>query len=445
MAFKRSHRDAESRARARFITQAIQLEEQAAPGAVRSGVLFSVLLLCGFLLWAASAELSEAARAPGQVIPAGLLQKVQHLEGGLVHSVDVRNGSRVKAGEVLLTLQPETLRSELEQLYSRRAAASLELERVSALLDDRAPVFESTAAHADLVARQRRLYSDQLDSHREQLGLLDRQVAQRETERDALTAELGIIGEELKLLAALSKMQNDMARTHLSPKSDSINARLRLVGTQREQRELQGKIRLAGTALEESRQRRSERLSRLREELSTQANELSASLAEISQAVIRAQLRMQRLKVRSPVDGIVTGLTVTTINEVVQPGEKLLDVVPTGRELMVEAKISPKDVGHVRVGQPVDILVSSYESTRFGSVRGRLHHISASTYIDDGGNPYYLAEVALSRDYVGTDPSQNRIIPGMTVQADVLTGKRTVMDYLLKPVYRGFQTTFKER
>lgn len=143
--------------------------------------------------------------------------------------------------------------------------------------------------------------------------------------------------------------------------------------------------------------------------------------------------------------GFGRGLSVNTNNEVIEPGQTIMELVPVGKALIVESRISTGDVGHVRMGQRVDVKVTSYESMRFGTVTGTLERVSASTYLDANRQPYYRAEISLLRDYLGTDPTRHRIIPGMTVQADIITGRKSVLDYVLKPVYRGFQTAFRER
>ena len=205
-----------TRARARFITQALSLEEHAAPGTVRSGVVFTTMLIAGFLLWSWSTEIAEAARAPGKVVPAGLVQKIQYLEGGLVENIHIRNGDRVEAGDALLSLAAESNRSELAQLGSRRADIALNLERVTALLEDREPQFDSFESFSQLHAGQRHLYQHQRAAQREQLALVEAQIAQREDEITsvhnqikAIQSELGFIDYRSRYLDRRAGRDND--------------------------------------------------------------------------------------------------------------------------------------------------------------------------------------------------------------------------------------------
>jgi HlyD family type I secretion membrane fusion protein len=424
----------------------MQLETRDAPGIVSGGVFLTVLLIAGAIVWASITELSEVARTPGEVVPAGLIHKVQHLEGGIVDDIYVQNGDEVAVGQILVSLAASPTRAELQQLQTRRAGLALDLERLTALLEERAPVFESDGnLFPTLVASQHARYVDQMASHREQIALIQAQIRQREAELASLDGQIDAAREEIELLQQLEQMQEQLAAKQIVARVDLINVKVRHADATRDYRELQGQLRVARDALAEAEQRRVELDSRLREALSSEASELAVQLAEVEQSILRTRDRLHRLEVRAPVAGIVKGLGVNTIHEVVESGEVIMEIVPIGKELIVESRISTTDIGHVQTGQPVDVKVTSYESTRFGSVPGTLRRISASTYLDRDEQPYYLAEIALERDFLGTASARHRILPGMTVQADILTGRKTILDYVLKPVYRGFQAAFRER
>ena len=434
------------RARARFLTQARQLEESTAPGVVSGCIWLTALLIAGAIVWAALTELSEVARAPGEVVPSGLVQKIQHLEGGLVQDIHVRNGDTVAQGDPLLSLDPDTVRSELEQLEARGVSLTLASTRLRALLDDHAPDFERyETTYPALVRSQSALYADQHASRRDQLALAAMQTAQRDTELTALNGQIEAARKEIELLRELESMEAVLADQAIVARIDLINVAVRLADASRRLSELVGRQAIAKRALAEARQSQHELDSRLREQLSIEANELEAELAEVEQSKLRARQRLERLALRAPVDGIVKGLSANTIAEVIEPGQVIMEIVPTTEALIVESRITTTDIGHVRPGQAVDVKVTSFESTRFGTVSGILRRLSASTYLDADNQPYYRAEIELEKDYMGADPAYNRIIPGMTVQADIVTGHKSVLDYILKPVYRGFQGSFRER
>lgn len=434
------------RARARFLTQAIQLEESDAPGIVGMGVFFTALLLAGSVAWASITELTEVSRSKGEVVPAGLIHKVQHLDGGLVGDIQVRNGSRVEKGDRLLSLSPTAAQSELDQLESRRVDIVLKLRRARALLDKVPPDFSDIAPqHHGLIAGQRAFYHDQVASRRQQLALLDSQISQRTGELESLRGQLSAAKDEIGLLRQLRNMRSELAEKQIVARAEVINVSVRLAEAVRELRQLQGSEHVAADAIDEARQRRNEIESRFRESDSEEASALNSELVDVEQTLLRTRERLDRLDVRAPVGGIVKGLSITTIGSVVAPGEVLLEIVPVGEALIVESRISTRDVGHIHPGQPVDVNVKSYDSARFGTLPGTLQRVSASTYLDEQNMPYYRAEISLERGYLGNDPNRHPILPGMTVEAGIVTGKKTVLDYMLKPVYRGFGNALRER
>ncbi len=154
---------------------------------------------------------------------------------------------------------------------------------------------------------------------------------------------------------------------------------------------------------------------------------------------------MKRLKIRSPSYGYVKGLNVKTIGGVIESGAVLIEIVPLEDSMIIEAKISPKDIGHVIKGQKVTIKFSAFDFSRYGTVDGKLESISATTFVDEDGTRYYLGRMSLAKNYVGNDPKQNLIVPGMTVQADIVTGSKSILSYLLKPIHSSITSSFTER
>jgi HlyD family type I secretion membrane fusion protein len=154
---------------------------------------------------------------------------------------------------------------------------------------------------------------------------------------------------------------------------------------------------------------------------------------------------VDRLTVVAPVDGIVQALAVNTINAVVKPGEVIMQIVPVEDEMIVESRLMPNEVGYVHSGQVAEVKVHSYDSSRYGTLKGTVRQISPSTYLDEKANPYYKVKVGLDKSWLGAAAGEMEVIPGMTVQVDIITGSKTIMEYLMKPVTRGFQSAFQQR
>lgn len=434
------------RARARFLAQAIQLEEQGPSVIVRLAIWLAIGALAAAIAWAWKTEVAEVAKSRGEVMPAGLIHDIQHLEGGIVKQILVRDGDRVAEGQLLLEFAPPATESELEQTRVRKVSLEMEAERLQAILEDRSPSIDpATSPYPVLARKQLAIHAAQLASHESEASVLDAQIRQRQTELERQQTQAKAIEKEIALLKEQVRIRSQGLESKLVSRTELLSTQTRLAETQRELRTVKDGIVVARAALEEARERRQELESRFKRDIEIEAGKVLSQLAEVKQALIRLQDRAARLKVRAPVDGIVQGLSITRINAVVEPGQVIMQLVPVDDKLIVEARVPPSEIGHVHVGQTADVKIDSYDPGRFGSAKGEVRRISASTYLDERRNPYYRAEIALERDYLGDNPEQFRIIPGMTVEADIQTGSKTILDYLLRPVSRGFQAAFTER
>ena len=207
----------------------------------------------------------------------------------------------------------------------------------------------------------------------------------------------------------------------------------------------QDRLQVARDASAEAKKRIDEFDQTLRTNALTLVGELTQQLSDVDEKLKGLRDVTNRLQVIAPVDGIVKGLTVNAINAVVRPGETMLELVPTGEDVVVEARLSPLDIGHVQVGQNVDVRVTAFDFSTYGALKGIVEKISASTFQAEDGTPYYKATVALDHHYLGDDPNRNKVLPGMVVQANVITGSKSLLDYLMKPINRGFARSFQER
>lgn len=197
-------------------------------------------------------------------------------------------------------------------------------------------------------------------------------------------------------------------------------------------------------SLAEATSRLTELNMRLKTEALSQMGDVTSELAEVQQSIVRLEDETARLDIKAPMGGIVKGLTVNSVGNVVRPGEPILEIVPTGK-VVAETRIDPRDIGHVEIGQPVKVKVSTFDFSRYGAVSGTLVDVSASTFVDEHGLPYYKATIWLDQQHVGSDPKQNILLPGMTLQADIDIGEKTLLEHILKPVYASIHSSFRER
>jgi membrane fusion protein, adhesin transport system len=213
---------------------------------------------------------------------------------------------------------------------------------------------------------------------------------------------------------------------------------------QSEYLELEGQVRSNESLLNEAKDRHSNFEAKMLEEAYIQRSDISKSLLEVQDSLMAAQDKATRLTVNAPVKGIIKGLKLD-VGSVIPPGGVLFEVVPLDETLVVEAKITPEDIGHMKINDPVKVKISAYNFARYGQLNGILEQLSASTFIDEDGVPYYKATIRLDKSYLGKDKLRNRILPGMTVTTDIITGKKSLISYMLKPVQTTLNEAFTER
>ncbi len=434
------------RARAHYLNQAIQLEETPPVGIINIAIVFTAVLLVVLIFWAHLTQIKEITVSRGEVIPADLIHNVQHLEGGIVSEIDVRNGDFVEAGDTLLRFAPPATMSELAQMSVRYASLLLQKERLLALIEHREPDFGQTGKdYPEHALQQKIIYDAQLDSQQQKVMVINQQIEQKKSEKQRALNQYDIMKKEVALLEEQVNIRKGLNKTGVVARDELLTTQIELTERLREYRQYKDNYNVAETSLAEVRQRRTDVEYQFIKDIQLEAGEIMNEIAEIEQTLIRLTDRAKRLNVTAPVNGIVQALSINSINAVVEPGKVIMRIVPINDELIVEARILPGDVGHVHINQSAEVKVDSYDSSRFGSIAGTVKQISATTYLDERNNPYYRAEITLDKSWVGDNPEVMKIIPGMTVQANIETGEKSILAYLLRPISRGFSNAFTER
>ena len=443
---KAQHQSPLPKARARFLAQAIQLEEQGSDEIIRAAIYFTLALFVAAIVWASLTEVNEVTVAKGEVVPKGYIHNIQHLEGGIVSDILIRDGDIVKKGQLMIKFAAPASQPDYEQLAIREAALKLKLERIAAIKAHRLPDFGGLGKQfPQLAKKEMASYQAQLRSVENEKAVLKSQIQQRQTEMKKQQNLVRSLRKEIGLLQKQVSMRAQLSRRKLVSKTELLDMKSRLANLESQLRSAQDSIVVAQAAIQEATHRLNEFDSQLQKDSEFEASEITEQLAEIEKSIVKARDKFERLNIYAPIDGIVQGLKITSINTVIQAGEVILKLVPINDKLLVEAKIMPEDIGHIHVGQPSEVRVDSYDATRFGFIKGKVSQISASTYLDERREPYYLSRIVLEKDYVGNNPEQMKIIPGMTVKVNMITGSKTIMAYLLKPVTRGFDNAFQER
>ncbi len=430
----------------RFLAQSVILEEGGSSGLIRGAMVTICVVICLFVVWSMVTNVDEVAVTSGEVIPSGQLQAIQHLEGGIVKEILIEEGQLVEKGQVMVRLDETAAITELQKLEARRAGLEIRSERLRAIGTGGVPDWSKVGnRYPNMISDQQRIYEGSLEAFFSRQETIRKQIQQRRAELELLVEREQTLIRSADIFADELEVREKLYAEGLTSKLAYLDAKRQLNTARGELADLLSERERASEAIKESQSRLDEIETEAREQALAELSESANELIQVEEALVEARDRVRRLEIVAPVRGIIKGLLVHTVGGVVPPGEVLAEVVPLDKELVVEAKIQPRDVGHVRIGQPVTVKVTTYDFARFGGITGELRDVSASTFLDEQGEPYYKGIIELDRNYVGRDETQNRVMPGMTVQADIKTGKKTLFEYLLKPVYSSVSTSFRER
>lgn len=430
----------------RHLTQSARLEEGSDPrGATLVAYAISACVLI-FFAWAGAKKVIEVARAPGQIVPLGFEQVVQHLDGGIISQILAREGEVVEEGEVLAVLDGAGTREDLTRATERQWALEVRAERLRAFVEDRQPDFSRFAAvETSLIDRQRDIFEGTIEARDSQADVIRNQISLKRQDLAILRTRLSTNGEKLGALNELNQMYDSLNK--LGHASD-----LKLIEVHQQELDLTGEndaIRqqmLRGAiAIEEFESRLGSLRAVQKDETYRELHDVEAELAQNRQTIEKLERQVERLQVRAPTRGVVSGLAINTVGGVVQPGQTLMSIVPLNAQLVADIRILPRDIGHVRVGQQVQVKISAFDYTRYGASAGRLETISPSTFRSDDGGRYYRGRVRFDTEQAGAEPSTMSVMAGMTVTADIVTGQRTILEYLLTPVRDALASSFSER
>ncbi|MGE5506701.1 MAG: HlyD family type I secretion periplasmic adaptor subunit [Actinomycetota bacterium] len=431
----------------RHLAQAVVFEEGGVGPLVRGTMLTTILTVGALVAWAAVTPVKEVAVTNGQVVPSSLIRPLQHLEGGIVREVLVKEGQLVDKGEVLVRLDPAQALAELEQLRARETGLMLRAERLRAFAEGRAPNFGTADESADHAQAQDQgtIFDAQEKARDASAQVLERQIDQRRADIALYRSQISAMDQQIDLLDKEVEIRRHLVEKELASKVVYFNVLRELERLKGERARFLGQLKTAREALAEAETRLTDQRSKLSHDALNEMGTVTAELAQLREARAKMEDRVVRLEIVSPVRGLIQELAVTSPGSVIQAGGMVTKIVPVDDTLLVENQITPRDIGHVVPGQAVRIKVASYDFARFGAVTGHVAQVSPSTFLDEKKSPYYKGLVELDKTYVGENPDRNHILPGMTVQVDVVTGEKTILQYLLKPVYMAAMQAFQER
>lgn len=384
------------------------------PRALRLLLVSSIALLLAFIVWAHFAILDEVKRGDGRVIPSQQIQVIQSLEGGIVNDILVREGAIVDKDQILMKIDDTKFSSEFGELQERRAALAARVARLEAEARGKPEITfptQSTQKVPAAVATETSVFNMRAKKVAQDVDVLTQQVTR-------LTGSLALLERELAITGKLYQQK--------------VVPEIEMIRLQRQEAEMRGQLAEAQAKINST-------IASFRSQADEDLAKSRGDLAVLEENMKSAQDRLRRTDLKAPVHGIVNKLNVTTIGAVVQPGASLMEIVPLDDTLLVEGRIRPQDIAFIRAGQDAVVKISAYDSSVYGTLKGKVERVSADTIVDEkpdaGGKKetFYRTVIRTETNSLGTPQNPLPIMPGMVATVEVLTGQKSVLDYILKP------------
>jgi len=450
-----------------FLPAALEIVETP-PSPTRRWIAGTIIVLfCVALIWASVGQIDIIASAQGKLVPSGRSKLVQPLDAGIVKAIYVHDGQSVKAGDLLIELDPTVSKAERDRLQKDLTAARLDAVRLKAILaEDGDPIrhYEvPEGVSASQAALQRQLLLEQVAERGAKLAVLDRQYAVKEVELATVGETIAKIDALLPLMEERLQMRRTLYQNQSGTRISYLESLQQLVETQRDRAVQKSRYREAQAALNALAETRKQTLVELRKTSTEQLIEAERKVASLSEELIKAEQRTRQQKLTAPVDGVVQQLAVHTIGGVVTPAQSLAMLVPSDSRVEVEASISNRDIGFVHEGQEVDIKVDTFNFTRYGLLHGKVLSLSrdailrakeeakvgegtgSSSSEPNGQQLVYSAQISIDRSRMEIDDGFVDLTPGMAVTAEIKTGSRSIASYLFSPLLRYGHDSLRER
>ncbi len=418
-----------------------------APRVVRLTIWGVLAFFIFAITWANFAVIDEVTRGEGKAIPSSRLQKIQNLEGGIVAELFVKEGQIVDEGAPLLRLDDTRFASNVGETEAERLGLQLRIDRLKAEIEGRELSIDSTLRQkaSSLIANELALFESRRQQLKSEVAGLEEQLAQRQQElreqrskQSQFQKSLSLLQQEIRLSAPL------VSAGAISP--------VEVLRLQRAEVESRGQLEVTTLAIprgeaavKEIERKIDETRTRFRSDALGQLNEAATALNKLESTGKALEDRVRRTLITSPVHGIVKQLLVNTIGGVIQPGSDIVEIVPLDDHLLIEAKIRPQDIAFLHPGQEAMVKFSAYDYTIYGGLKANLEQIGADSITDEEGNSFYMIKLRTEKSHLGTPEKPLIIIPGMTATADIITGRKSILSYLFKPILRARAEAFRER
>jgi len=405
----------------------------------------SILLFVIFIAWASVSEVEQVTRGQGKVIPASQIQVIQNLEGGILDELYIKVGDTVKKDQILLKIDETRFVSSLEQNRAKSGANRAKAARLLAEASGSSSFNAPGDTPSPIISSERALFESRKSELRQSLEVKQSQIDQRENELKELNTRLRELNKTYEMYQREIRLTKPLV-------SKGAVSEMEVLQLERKASEMQGDIETIKQSIPRIQSKIHESQAAMRElklnfanKAKAEYHEVSSQLGEDSATSLALKDRLNRTLVKSPVNGTVNRLLVNTVGGVIQPGMNLVEIVPTEGTLLIETKIKPADIAFLRPNQKAMVKFTAYDFTIYGGIDAKLEQIGADSITDEKKESFYLVTLRTDRNYLGTKENPLPIIPGMVATVDILTGKKTILAYLLKPVLKAKYMALRER
>ncbi len=406
--------------------------------------LLTIVIL---ILWASFAEIDEITRGDGKVIPYGNNQIIQNLEGGIVEAILVKEGQMVEKGQVILKIN--NAKSVSSSRTNEMKFQELQAKRLRLYAEANQKPFKIIATNDPELKTQMELARQLYNSNKLEFQAKDNaivaQIEQRKQEYKEAKAKIRSLKKSLQFVQEEISMTAPMVQEGVKSRVDFLKLKREANDIEKDIEATELSLPRITSSIKEYRNKREENKQLFINNAKKELNEVTAEISRLQTQQVALTDQVERTMVKSPVEGIVQKLFVNTVGGVIKPGDDLVEIVPTSKKLYLEVKIKPSDIAFIHPGAKAKVKISAYDYAIHGGLMGEVVSISPDTITDKKDNTFYIIHIVTEKNHLGTKEHPLKIIPGMTVNVDILTGKKTVMQYILKPIIKSKQYVFSER
>lgn len=409
--------------------------------------LMLFVFLIAFVIWSKLAVLDEVTRGEASVIPSSRIQAIQNLEGGILSEIMVKTGSIVEKGDIILRIDNSVAKSTFREEKTRYNNLRAKIVRLDAEAADKELVFpedliKEAPAAVDFEKTQYLINKERKSAESSVLGS---RTSQRRQEVQEMKSRQTQLESQLATLKQEYGITQPLVAQGIMPQLDLIRLQGQIAETEGEIRTIKLSIPRAQNAVQEAEQQIKESKMVGRSESSKELSQMRAEVDSLREAMTAGEDRFKRTEVTSPVKGTVKEIFISTVGGVIQPGEKIMEIVPLGDTLLIEAKVKPSDIAFIRPEQEAMIKITAYDFSVYGGLKGIVEQIGADTITDEEGNSFYRVYLRTKETALVHNGKELPIIPGMTASVDILTGQKSVFDYLMKPILKAKSNALRER